>query len=404
MKVLFTFGGMPHYLVSLLNKLTIKYNIDIVVVRPLNSGKTIGKAVNQSDTGANFKTVFANEYNAFFNKPYFKDFYQIINSEKPDIIVLSWPYILNYSFHIKTLLFVRKHHIKIVLKEIPFQIAPGNKPFSFYKKNPLLDEDGNNITPTGLKFYPWALMLWFTRNWYYRKTDASITYTDLAFDIEQSYGMKKQDIFVTGNSVDTDELFIIKESLLSLPRSTPNNPYRLIHIGRLVKWKRVDLIIQILPALKKQFPKTELVIIGEGPEKEPLKKMVNSLNINDSVKFEGSIYGYEKLGDFLLSSGVYVLAGMGGLSINEAMAFGKPVICSVCDGTERELVKNNMNGLIFEEGNADDLLKKIICLFENPELIEKMGKNSENIIKNKININTVAFSINEAFKYVIKNR
>ena len=100
MKVLFTFGGMPHYLVSLLNKLTIKYNIDIVVVRPLNSGKTIGKAVNQSDTGANFKTVFANEYNAFFNKPYFKDFYQIINSEKPDIIVCgytAYPRIIDFK-------------------------------------------------------------------------------------------------------------------------------------------------------------------------------------------------------------------------------------------------------------------------------------------------------------------
>jgi glycosyltransferase involved in cell wall biosynthesis len=404
MKVLFTFGGMPHYLVSLLNKLSIEYNIDVIVVRPANKGITIGKGVKLTDDGAKFRTILSDEYNSLIGKPYFKGFYTILKSEQPDIIVLGWPYIVNFSFDLKSLLYVKKNKIGVILREVPFQVAPNNQPFSFYKNNPIIDEDNNNITPKGIIYYAWAFILWIVRNWYYRSIDATIAYADLAYEIEQSYGIKKEAIFVSYNSIDTDELFTLKKEIINKPLLVPYNPYRLIHIGRLVKWKRVDLIIQVIPLLKQQFPNTELIIIGTGPEEDILKKMAEDLNISNSVKFLGSIYGYEKIGQHLLSSGIYVLAGMGGLSINEAMSFGKPVVCSVCDGTEKALVKNEYNGFFFENGNADSLYQKIEYLFKNPYLMETMGKNSENIILNGININTVAGTINKAFYYVLNKK
>ena len=62
-------------------------------------------------------------------------------------------------------------------------------------------------------------------------------------------------------------------------------------------------------------------------------------------------------------STVYVLAGMGGLSINDAMCFSLFVICLVCDGTEKDLVADGVNGYFFKEGDANDLVDKIslIC-------------------------------------------
>ena len=53
------------------------------------------------------------------------------------------------------------------------------------------------------------------------------------------------------------------------------------------------------------------------------------------IKFEGSVYDPVRLGQYFLSSQIFVQPGMGGLAINEAMCFGKPIICSICDGTER---------------------------------------------------------------------
>lgn len=96
-------------------------------------------------------------------------------------------------------------------------------------------------------------------------------------------------------------------------------------------------------------------------------------------------------------STVYVLAGMGGLSINDAMTYGMPVLCSVCDGTERDLVIDGKNGFFFKEGDADSLAEKISELFSSPALCKKMGKESERIIREKINIETVSARYLRAF-------
>lgn len=68
-------------------------------------------------------------------------------------------------------------------------------------------------------------------------------------------------------------------------------------------------------------------------------------------------------------STVYVLAGMGGLSINDAMTYGLPVVCSVCDSTERDLVTDGVNGLFFKEDNADSLSDKLNKLLPLPNVV-----------------------------------
>jgi glycosyltransferase involved in cell wall biosynthesis len=79
------------------------------------------------------------------------------------------------------------------------------------------------------------------------------------------------------------------------------------------------------------------------------------------------------------------------------MCFEKPIICSVCDGTEKDLVREGFNGMYFKEGDAGDLANKIKYLFDNPTIVKQMGLNSLSIIKNEININTVVERYRVAF-------
>ena len=151
-------------------------------------------------------------------------------------------------------------------------------------------------------------------------------------------------MFVTYNANDTDELFAIKQRLTEAGTPQKKNPYRVIHVGRLVKWKRVNLLIEAFAKVLLRFPEAELVIIGDGPELEALKRQADDLNLTGKVLFTGAIYDYKQTATHLASSAVYALAGMGGLSINDAMTFGLPVICSVCDGTERDLVIDGESG------------------------------------------------------------
>ena len=203
---------------------------------------------------------------------------------------------------------------------------------------------------------------------------------------------------VTYNSTDTEALLREKENVQTAPSILPPNPRRILHIGRLVKWKRVDLLIEALPKVIAQFPDTELVIVGDGPELENLKQQAEQLNLSSYIRFAGSVYKPEVLGAYMNESAVYVLAGMGGLSINDAMTYGMPVICSVCDSTERDLVTDGKNGFFFKAGDANSLAEKITTLFSSPELCEKMRKESQRIILEEINIDTVSQRYLDAFK------
>jgi len=181
----------------------------------------------------------------------------------------------------------------------------------------------------------------------------------------------------------------------------PANPYRVIHVGRLVEWKRVDLLLKALAILKPEFPRVELLVAGYGPEEEKLKELAQNLDIEASVHFLGGVYDLELLARYLMASSAYVLAGMGGLSINDAMFFRLPIICSVCDGTEKKLVRDGMNGKYFAEGNDKDLAAQIKYIFDDEQRARQMGEASRSIIDNEINIHTVIKGYLDAFAYVL---
>ncbi|HKI77467.1 MAG TPA: glycosyltransferase family 4 protein [Ignavibacteriaceae bacterium] len=401
MKVLFTFGGLPHYYNAILNRLNSVQEIEVHAAVPTNAQNTIGKGVFQSDKGIEFKLHYLKEYKTYYGKLFFKEFISLIRKEKPDILVIIWPYILAFIFKPHIYFILKLMGTKIIFKEIPFQVPEFNKAQDYYFSDKFVDENLNKYVSTNsftakLKYYFFPRLI----KLYYRLIDATVNYTESAYKIIESYGVAKEKIFITYNSPDTDSLQEAKNKAEKEGSVLSQNSHRIIHVGRLVKWKKVDLLIEAVNILKQKYENVELIVVGKGPEENNLKTMSENLGIANNVNFVGSIYDPVLLGRYLLDSSIYVLAGMGGLSINEAMCFGKPIICSVCDGTEKHLVIKDYNGKYFEEDNTSDLAIKIDNLFSNPETIKEMGANSEKIIHDKINVNTVINGYLKAFNYV----
>ena len=227
------------------------------------------------------------------------------------------------------------------------------------------------------------------RKFAYNVPDAHVNYVDEAYAVYGSYGVPPDKIFITRNSPDTDALFAVRESLKSADPILPPCEHRLLHVGRLVAWKRVDMLLRAFTSVKKRYGGAELLVIGTGPEESKLKDLSAELKIDNAVRFLGGVYDPQLLGGYFMSSTIYVLAGMGGLSINEAMCFGLPIICSVGDGTEKKLVREDINGKYFKDGDEDDLTDKILYLFGRPETRKEMGLRSMEIVRNEINIHTV---------------
>jgi glycosyltransferase involved in cell wall biosynthesis len=405
LKILFTFGGLPHYYNLVLNRLNHIEGQEIVVIAPKQNSKTVGSGVHQTLDSVEFKVHFLEEYTTIWGKPFFKNFIETIEVEQPDIIVTIWPYILAFVYNPILLWKVRRMGIKLILKEIPFNIPKFREALNFFSGNGVINESlKTDLKPDTIGFKLKYTLLKYTYKRAFNLVDAHVDYTEEAFEIFGSYGVPKEKIFIIYNSPDTDLILAQKEKLKNLPPILPINNFRILHVGRLVKWKRVDMLIDVFAKLLKKFPAAQLVIVGNGPEEVNLKKQIKDLSLAKSVIFTGGIYEMAELGRYFNASLVYVLAGMGGLSINDAMCFDKPIVCAVADGTEKKLVRNGFNGYIFDDGNNDDLYEKIELLLSNPKKAIEMGINSGKIIADEINIHTVIRNYQKAFSYVKSNK
>jgi glycosyltransferase involved in cell wall biosynthesis len=389
-RVLFIFDGTPHYYNLVLSRLNSTPDFAVELIAPLDRSNAVGDGVYQTEDGANFPIHRLSAKTIFRRFSSFEGLAQTLEKIRPDIVVVTQSHLPAFGVE-RSVRRVRKRlGFPVLLKTIPFML-------------PTYEECRDAKSGMGflrnLKQFLWAR---FQRWIFGNVATAHVNYIDDAKRIFSSYGVPAERIFITRNSPDTDALFatraIVEKSGLH------KNPYRLIHVGRLVEWKRVDLLLRAAVELRKRFPKLEVAVIGEGPQREEWENLAGDLGLGAAVKFLGGVYDPKTLAREFMESGVYVLAGMGGLSINDAMAFALPVVCSVCDGTEKILVRDGVNGFYFQNGDASSLSEKIGKILESNSLREKMALASTEIIRRDINIQTVLDGYRSAFEAVTAKR
>ncbi|MCU0354273.1 MAG: hypothetical protein MUD08_11135, partial [Cytophagales bacterium] len=100
MKVMFLFGGLPHYYNAILNRLNEIPNLEVQVVVPAEKGKTLGSGVFETEQNVRFQKFRLEEYTPLWTlrKPYFKGLKDLIARQQPDALVLSYPYSMNFAF------------------------------------------------------------------------------------------------------------------------------------------------------------------------------------------------------------------------------------------------------------------------------------------------------------------
>jgi glycosyltransferase involved in cell wall biosynthesis len=407
MKVLYIGNGLTHYYNLVLSRLNREHDVELVVVVPSEVGGSIGEGVHQTMEGINFKVIKLEETRRFKLYTTFKGLMGVLLSERPDEVVVIDLYLRAFLFDIPVVMAMKLIQAGLILKAIPFQCS------NYEDKLKSINETSNDFASLSsfsnkllrkLGLVPLvnrcALVV-------YKRTlnlpDAYVNYVE-AYEFWESYGISREKIFITRNSPDTDMFFATRDKIETMPSILPVNKYRMLHVGRLVQWKRVDMLLRAFAQVRHNFPSSELLIIGSGPEEVKLKNLSQELGLGSSVKFLGGVYDQETLGRYYLACSFYVLAGMGGLSINEAMCFGRPILCSVCDGTEKILVEEGINGRYFKDGDELDLVEKITWFFENVDRLPTMGLKSEEIIRDKVNIRTVLDGYLNALEYVENNK
>ncbi|MCC5790907.1 MAG: glycosyltransferase family 4 protein [Opitutales bacterium] len=153
--------------------------------------------------------------------------------------------------------------------------------------------------------------------------------------------------------------------------------------GRFIPWKRIDLIIDALAELKQTLP-IFFICLGDGPEREKLHTRIKT-KLGGCYLVPGFI-NQSELGRYYACADLFVLASdryheTWGLVVNEAMAFGLPVVVSDGVGCREDLVEKGEAGLVFEAGNCDSLKECMQTILTDCALSSKMAQNAARIIQ-----------------------
>lgn len=141
----------------------------------------------------------------------------------------------------------------------------------------------------------------------------------------------------------------------------------ILYVGRLAAEKRLDVIAEALPSLKR----ARLVLVGDGPARPALERRFRGL----PAHFTGFKRGRE-LSEAYASADVFVFPSdtdTFGQVVQEAMASGLPVVGARAGGT-LDLVADGETGLLFTPNNAPELAARLRQLVGNPELRRMMGQ------------------------------
>lgn len=177
-------------------------------------------------------------------------------------------------------------------------------------------------------------------------------------------GIPRGSIRVIYNGVDSARL---------TPESSERSRTPLfVYLGRLKKYKRVDLVIRAFAELN--VPEATLEIAGTGDYRASLEGLVKSLHLTDRVKFLGFIPEDEKI-HLLRRAWASTLASPKegwGISNLEAAACATPVIAANSPGI-RESVIDGETGFLVPQDDATALAGAMRGLVESPSLVSSLG-------------------------------
>ena len=210
-----------------------------------------------------------------------------------------------------------------------------------------------------------------------RRADAITTICDgLRRDIE-SRGIPADNVTVVPNAVDIEK-FAVHER---------DGDEVIGFIGSFYAYEGLELLLSALPALFGERPALQVLLVGGGPEDEKLRKRATGLGFDGKVTFTGRV-PFDEVGKYYERIDVLVYPRLSmrltelvtPLKPLEAMAMGRVFVASDIGG-HRELISDAETGLLFEAGDAKDLVKKLLQLLEDRELRERMRREARRFVE-----------------------
>jgi len=183
-----------------------------------------------------------------------------------------------------------------------------------------------------------------------------------------------------------------------------NDTFVILYVGKLSKRKGVDILLKAFAKLEKQVKNVRLSIVGDGGRKEQLVKKSASMGVTEDVEFKGFVE-HSKVSKCYKNADVLVVPSLWmdnfPLVISEAMKNRCPVIGSNRGGIPEML--SNGRGAVYKAEQPEDLVGKMLKLYNNKHLVESMTKRSIKYLQEERNPRIFMDRINQVYGNVRDN-
>lgn len=250
---------------------------------------------------------------------------------------------------------------------------------------------------TGKKVYAWGHGLKRPgtyprlRRFFYNSLAGFFIYGEKGKERMVSLGYAEEKIHVIYNSLcAADEVPASGTALKSdiYIRHFGNTDPVLIFAGRLTSVKRIDMLLLAVRRLNSEGCHCNVILVGDGSERQKLETIVSRAGIGDRVWFYGKCYEESHLAELLYNADLCVSPGNAGLVAVHSMMYGTPVATHgdfELQMPEYETVVPGQTGLLFDRGSNDSLEDAIRSWLSAGHDRETVRRNCARMIEGKWN-------------------
>ena len=223
--------------------------------------------------------------------------------------------------------------------------------------------------PFPLNWIGYGLETWIMPRVY--RTASMVAVSESTREAMLRLGFRRDRITIAYNGVS--DIFFESE------RRYPRSPYpRILYLGRLKRYKRLNLLIEAVREISKKIPGVVLEIVGRGDEEKNLKRLVRKLDLNPHVRFLGYVSEEEKIRR-LSTAWVFATPSLNegwGIAVLEAAACGTPAVAFDVPGLSCS-IRHGETGILVPEGEFDAFTEALRTLLEDETERSRLGQQAK---------------------------
>lgn len=239
------------------------------------------------------------------------------------------------------------------------------------------------------------------------------TATELIVPTKKTYDLFKEkyqvdrNIHIIPTGIELERFYIEnidKKKLASIKRKEKitKDDFIAIFIGRLAQEKNVVFLLDVMKDLVPSLPKLKLLIVGDGPDYDLYKEIIEKDHLENNVIMTGKV-AWEEVPYYYHLSDIFLTAShteTQGLTVIEAMASSVVPIC-IDDESFKNTIIDGLNGRIF---NNEKECKEIITELYNDSKLTKKLSNQARINSDRFSAKYFAESVLDVYKYAIEHK